>query len=63
MSEILQLLNDFQGIIGTILGSVTTLIVTDILKKKRTIKKLSCFIRSQVSNISRCRLQYGRQKG
>ena len=31
MSEILQLLNDFQGIIGTILGSVTTLIVTDIL--------------------------------
>jgi len=34
VSEILQLLNDFQGIIGTILGSVTTLIVTDILKKR-----------------------------
>ena len=38
MSEILQLLNDFQGIIGTILGSVTTLIVTDILKKRGQLK-------------------------
>lgn len=34
MPEILQALNEFQGIIGTILGSVTTLIVTDILKKR-----------------------------
>lgn len=38
MSEIIQLLNDFQGIIGTILGSVTTLIVTDILKKRGQLK-------------------------
>ena len=44
MSEIIQLLNDFQGIIGTILGSVTTLIVTDILKKRGQLKNLSCFI-------------------
>lgn len=34
MPEILQVLNEFQGIIGTIIGSVTTLIVTDILKKR-----------------------------
>jgi hypothetical protein len=38
MREILQVLNEFQGIIGTILGSVTTLIVTDILKKRGRLK-------------------------
>lgn len=38
MREILQVLNEFQGIIGTILGSVTTLIVTDMLKKRGRLK-------------------------
>jgi hypothetical protein len=38
MSELLQILNSFQGIIGAILGSVTTLVVTDILKKKGHLK-------------------------
>lgn len=38
MTEILQALNEFEGIIGTILGSVTTLIVTDILKKRGKLK-------------------------
>lgn len=39
MLEILQALNEFQGIIGAILGSVTTLIVSDMLKKKGKLKK------------------------
>lgn len=61
MSEILQALNEFQGIIGTILGSVTTLIVTDILKKRgklknyiisyedefQTFKDVGCFMRGK----------------
>lgn len=38
MREILQVLNDFQGIIGAILGSATTLIVTDMLKKRGQLK-------------------------
>lgn len=38
MTEILQALKEFEGIIGTILGSVTTLIVTDILKKIGKLK-------------------------
>lgn len=38
MEDVLQILNDFQGIIGTILGTVATLVVTDILKKKGKLR-------------------------
>ena len=38
MEDVLQVLNEFQGIIGAILGTVATLIVTDILKKKGKLK-------------------------
>ena len=38
MNETLTVLNEFQGIIGAILGSVITMIVTDVLKKRGRLK-------------------------
>ena len=54
---------DYNAEVEIINPVADTVATATFHKKKRTIKKLSCFIRSQVSNISRCRLQYGRQKG
>nr|WP_308545312.1 hypothetical protein [uncultured Lachnoclostridium sp.] len=36
--EIIEIMKDFEGIIGAILGSVSTLIVTDFLRKKGILK-------------------------
>lgn len=38
MHDLIIILKEFEGIIGTILGSVTTLIVTDILRKIGKLK-------------------------
>jgi hypothetical protein len=38
MDNILQIIKDFEGVIGAVLGSVSTLIVNDILKKKGILK-------------------------
>lgn len=38
MDNILQLVKDFEGVIGAILGSVSTLIVTDILRRRGKLK-------------------------
>ena len=34
MENIIKIIKEFEGIIGAILGSVVTLVVTDILKRK-----------------------------
>ena len=34
MENIVKIIKEFEGIIGAILGSVVTLVVTDILKRK-----------------------------
>ena len=38
MNDIINLVKDFEGVIGAILGSVSTLIVTDFLRKKGILK-------------------------
>jgi hypothetical protein len=38
MNEVINIVKDFEGVIGAILGSVSTLIVTDILRKKGKLK-------------------------
>ena len=38
MCNIIYFIKEFEGIIGTVLGSVVTLIVTDILKRKGKLK-------------------------
>ncbi len=38
MDKVINLIKDFEGIFGAILGSATTLIITDILRKKGKLK-------------------------
>ena len=38
MNKVINFIKDFEGIFGAILGSATTLIITDILRKKGKLK-------------------------
>jgi hypothetical protein len=38
MENIILIIKEFEGILGTILGSITTLIVSDLLRKKGKLK-------------------------
>lgn len=38
MNEIINIIKDFEGVIGAILGSISTLIVTDFLRKRGKLK-------------------------
>ena len=38
VDKVINFIKDFEGIFGAILGSATTLIITDVLRKKGKLK-------------------------